>query len=311
MSIGRLKFDTTDANTIADSHTIGAYTLSSDGSLVTSGDGNSDDIANTFEGLDTRSFGFIYDSVGDNWDRLQGVNGAVKVFIDDGDFEVDVVINAEKAEDSAHVSGDIGNYVLGVRIDDLSVDNSALLAGTNGDYQGFFTNAKGEMYVKDSDVLAELQGGIDVSISNDTNYGVVGANTLRTAAQIGNATGAADFGAGNATAQTLRVTLADDDEIDVNDAALANTAIQHAQQAATAADTAESTVDSILADRKYLFLANEGNRKISIGGAGVTDADGFPIYPNMYLMLRAGAAVDVQWAAPATANSDLRTLELS
>lgn len=39
----------------------------------------------------------------------------------------------------------------------------------------------------------------------DTNYGVVGASTLRTAAQIGNAAGAADFDAGATGAQTLRV----------------------------------------------------------------------------------------------------------
>ncbi len=39
----------------------------------------------------------------------------------------------------------------------------------------------------------------------DTNYGVVGAETLRTAAQIGNATGPADFDAGATGAQTLRV----------------------------------------------------------------------------------------------------------
>ena len=38
----------------------------------------------------------------------------------------------------------------------------------------------------------------------DTNYGTVGASTLRTAAQIGNATGAADFNAGATGAQTLR-----------------------------------------------------------------------------------------------------------
>ena len=38
----------------------------------------------------------------------------------------------------------------------------------------------------------------------DTNFGVVGAHTLRTAAEIGNATGAANFGAGATGAQTLR-----------------------------------------------------------------------------------------------------------
>ena len=281
--------------------------------MVTSGDGSADNQANTFEGLDVRGFNYIYDSVGDNWDRLQGVNGAVKVYIDDGDFEVDVVINAEKAEDSAHNPGDIGNYVLAVRQDTLasSVD-------TDGDYGSFKINALGELYVKDTDALGKLTdietalgGTLDVNVTNasisvtqgtdpwiigdggnsitvdgsvdavqsgtwtvglseDKNYGVVGANTLRTAAQIGNATGAADFGAGNTSAQTLRAALADDTSLDVNDAALANTAIAHSQQAATADDTAESTVDIVLANRKYLYLANEGNKVIAVGGAGVT-----------------------------------------
>jgi hypothetical protein len=46
---------------------------------------------------------------------------------------------------------------------------------------------------------------VDSKTNNDTNYGTVGANTLRTAAQIGNATGAADFNYGAVGAQTLRV----------------------------------------------------------------------------------------------------------
>lgn len=46
-----------------------------------------------------------------------------------------------------------------------------------------------------------------ISIEEDKNYGVVGANTIRTASQIGNATGAAAFGSGADSAQTLRVTL--------------------------------------------------------------------------------------------------------
>ena len=55
-------------------------------------------------------------------------------------------------------------------------------------------------------------GQIDVGVtfSQDNDYGVVGANTLRTGAQIGNATGAADFGAGNVGAQVLRTTPAAD-----------------------------------------------------------------------------------------------------
>lgn len=53
-------------------------------------------------------------------------------------------------------------------------------------------------------------GGLHVSVDNlpttiNTNYGTVGASTIRTAAQIGNATGAADFNNGATGAQTLRV----------------------------------------------------------------------------------------------------------
>lgn len=51
-----------------------------------------------------------------------------------------------------------------------------------------------------------LSSDSTISIEEDKNYGVVGANTIRTAAQIGNATGAADFGSGADSAQTLRVT---------------------------------------------------------------------------------------------------------
>ncbi len=43
-----------------------------------------------------------------------------------------------------------------------------------------------------------------ITFPYDENYGAVGASTLRTAAQIGNATGAADFDVGAIGAQTLR-----------------------------------------------------------------------------------------------------------
>lgn len=43
------------------------------------------------------------------------------------------------------------------------------------------------------------------TFAGDTDYGAVGANTMRTAAQVGNATGAADFDFGAVGAQTLRI----------------------------------------------------------------------------------------------------------
>lgn len=62
-----------------------------------------------------------------------------------------------------------------------------------------------DVYVLEADpATGALPVSGSFSLANDTNYGVVGANTLRGAAQIGNATGAADFNFGTAGAQTLR-----------------------------------------------------------------------------------------------------------
>jgi len=79
-----------------------------------------------------------------------------------------------------------------------------------------FSQLMGGIYNLTPPVLADTQqaslqldssGRLLVSTitTDDHNYGVVGNNTLRTAAQIGNATGAADFNYGAVGAQTLRV----------------------------------------------------------------------------------------------------------
>jgi len=64
-------------------------------------------------------------------------------------------------------------------------------------------------------VPVSQSGTWTVGISNlpttvDTNYGAVGASTVRTASQIGNTTGGALFGAGTTTGQVLRVVLPTD-----------------------------------------------------------------------------------------------------
>ncbi len=70
-------------------------------------------------------------------------------------------------------------------------------------------NADNNLYLLEVDpATGALPVSGSFSLANDTNYGVVGANTLRTAAQIGNFLGAADWGVGNSTAQTLRAVLA-------------------------------------------------------------------------------------------------------
>ena len=74
--------------------------------------------------------------------------------------------------------------------------NSTPITLTNGQQSSLQLNSSGALIIAST----------PASLGYDTNYGAVGANTLRTASQIGNATGAADFGAGATDAQTLRVT---------------------------------------------------------------------------------------------------------
>ena len=117
-------------------------------------------------------------------------------------------------------------------------------------------------------------------------------------------------GTGNAigsTAGSLDVNVTN--SIDIDDG-LANTAIATAANALDAANTAEDLVASPLANRKYLFAYNNGNKVAYVGPSGVSAANGFPIYPGGILEMRAGAAVDIEWVA-ANTNQEMRTLELS
>jgi hypothetical protein len=67
--------------------------------------------------------------------------------------EITVDVGAEKLEDDPHASGDQGNYVLAVRSDSRPTNANT---SADGDYASFFVNANGELYVKDTDTLAQL-----------------------------------------------------------------------------------------------------------------------------------------------------------
>jgi hypothetical protein len=91
---------------------------------------------------------------------------------------------------------------------------------------------------------------------------------------------------------------------------LANTAIASASNQLDAANVAENVVASPLANRKYLFIRNNGNKTAYIGATGVTSSNGFPLPPGSVIELRAGAAIDIEWVSDNT-SQQLRTLELA
>ena len=164
----KLVFDATAAN---DADNVGAYLRSADGTLLTHttvGGKEALDV-NVANEVDIRDLNSATDSVTaiqgtspwvvsatdldirdlshtqDNIAIAQG--GNTMVVNADGSInvnaDIDVVNGAEKAEDAAHASGDVGQFVLAVRQDVLAPSTS-----TDGDYAAFKVNAQGALYVE-------------------------------------------------------------------------------------------------------------------------------------------------------------------
>lgn len=273
----RLIFDTTDAQTILDSDSVGAFLRASDGTLLTHTD--------------------------------VGGKKALDVRVAEG---INVEVDLDAADDSvaAWLSDGAGNA--------LSSTGGALHVSDGG---GSVTVDATDLDIRDlafaSDSVTAHQGGT-WTIDSITNPVAVTATDL----DIRDLDAATDSveswladGAGTALTSTLEggkqaldVYIAN--MISINDAALANTAIAHASNDLASANTAEDVVASPLANRKYLWVYNNDNQKIYIGGTGVSAATGFPLSPASVMELRAGAAIDIEWVS-AKANHNIRTLELS
>lgn len=158
-------------------------------------------------------------------------------------FDGDVAINAANLNMEVQLTAAGADHD-SVRIGDgtetlaISPDGGAQIAGSNNSVlrQGTGASVTGSLNVH--------VGGIEGSAFN------YGANTtaFRTAAQIGNATGVADFNAGNASAQTLRTVIATDQaaipvsqsgswSVDVASSALPTGAATEATLSTVAGDT--------------------------------------------------------------------------
>jgi len=333
----QLIFDVTDANTITDSDSVGAYVRSSDGTLITSTTdggaerldvntelGHSEDAAHVsgdtgVMALVVRSDagGSLVDTDGDYSALQVDATGALRV-----NATVNVDANSDYAEDSAHVSGDIGGFVLAVRQDTLASSVSA-----DGDYGSFKLDSVGSLYTRDSiaaGILTTIDadtGSIDSTLTALTkaedsvhvsgDQGIMGLAVRNdTLATLTSADG--DYAPLQVNAEgALYAYISGSDPLTVNDSALANTAIASASNTLDTANTAEDVVTAPLSNRKYLFLQNMDNRKIYIGATGVTTATGFPLSPGSLMEMRLGAAVDIEFVGSTGKTPEIRTLELS
>lgn len=241
-----------------------------------------------------------YVLAGDDGTAIGHVSDALKVNIASGSLS----LGAEHNEDDAHVSGDAGLQMLAVRQDTLAASVSA-----DGDYGSLKLDAVGSLYVKHSDDINIADGGNSITVDavdldiRSLDHTSGGAND---SVRLGDGTDliTSTLEGGK---QALDVYVAND--IDVDDG-IADTAIENTATAVST--TAVNVVSSALANRKYLALANEGNKTLYFGKTGVTTANGYPMRSRNQQIWRIGPSVTPQIIGGTGASSeDLRVMELS
>ena len=111
--------------------------------------------------LDIRNLDYSQDNV-----AIKGSTGNQLVVNADGSINANVDVSvsngSDKAEDAAHVSGDIGTYILSVREDVLSASTSA-----SGDYQSLKTDKLGRAYINDSNQSAAFSAVVVAATATD------------------------------------------------------------------------------------------------------------------------------------------------
>lgn len=293
ITVSATDLDIRDLSHTQDSVKVGDGTdflaVNADGSINITDNGGSLTVDAT--NLDIRDLTAASDSVQANLfdgagNAISSTAGALNVNVASG--SITVVESDVYAEDSAHTSGDEGGFVLAVRQDTLASSTSA-----DGDYAAFKVNQKGELYVKDSDVLAQLISGVTVTA---TDFDIRDLSHTQDSVKIGDGT---DFLAVNADGSINVVT---------GDAELANTAVLAASSSVTT--TSAAVLASQLSDRKYLTVYNNGSKMVYVGQSGVSTSNGFPLPPGSLLEMRLGPAVSLHAVAQA-GTQDVRSLQLS
>ena len=174
---------------LADSSQIGANNLDGYGIQI-----GSTVISGTNTSLD------VYASLGDGYgNKLASTGGALSVSL-----TYDTNFGAVGAS-TLRTAAELGNTTGAIDYNRGASSAQTIRTATNN-YDGYGTAISSTVVSGKTGLDVNIIDPITASFTNDTNYGTVGANTLRTASQVGNATGAADFNRGVTGAQTLRVT---------------------------------------------------------------------------------------------------------
>jgi hypothetical protein len=300
MALHKLVFDATDANTQAASANVGAYLRASDGTLITHTGGALDvNIATSDISIDVE-----LDQANDTVAVGDGTNlisltasGEVKIVdngnsitVDSTDFDIrDLAF----ATDSVDVSGS-----------EVSLDSATLAALENITVSATDLDIRDLAFATDSVDVS----GSEVSLDSATLAALENITVSATDLDIRDLTHASDSVKVGDGTDFLAVNA--DGSINVNSTAASPAALSTVAE--TVGTSAAAIVDGgdELANRKKLFMYNNGNRQMYIGATGVTTSTGFPIPPGSILEIESGAAMDV-FAIADAAGQNMRTLQLA
>lgn len=337
-----LIFDTTDATTMADTDSVGAYLRDAAGNLLTS------QLSGAQQALDV---GINVAGVQIDPRQIRALTSADVVTVDQGTspWVVSGTVAVTQST-SPWITSDLAD---GSSTGGTAGTKSALAGGiyntvppvlTNGQQVGLQTDVNGNLKV---DLVTPVTVNTDINgiyngVTNPipSNVGLIASSraapglanqtlqltggALTTTALSGSNIVAEDvnsFGmiyngttwdAMTGTGGSLNVNVTGSTgTVTVSDAALANTSIANASNTLAVAGTAQAAVASALTGRKYLYLYNTANTTVYLGASGVTAANGFPLSPGSYMELRAGAAVSPFFVGQASKTPSLASLELS
>jgi hypothetical protein len=311
ISKDKLFFDPTDADTIKDSDSVGAFVRDAAGNLITSTlnqltkqslDVNvTNGIAVDLDGIYNLSTNPTPDNVG-----IIAFSRAVTPGLAEQGF------TPTGAALGAILAADISK----VHALDVNAFNMAL--GSTGDMEQIKSHSNAmDVY------LAGQAADIDVNLTNatiavtqSTSPWVVSATNLdiRDLTHVSDSVRLGD-GTSFFTSTSENSKLALDVHLtnssitaSVNDAALANTAI--AAAAVSLSGTALALPSSALAARKYLFVQNLGSRAMYVGPSGVSASSGLRLAPNAVGEFRIGPSISLYGISDGTAQ-DTRVLEIA
>jgi hypothetical protein len=190
------------------------------------------------------------------------------------DGEIQIVGQDATGNQVNYVSADINGNLLVKDYSDGPVTPGTVAAVSSLIGGQFNTTLPTLTNTQQSAIQLDSIGRVIVLSSNfplvvDTNYGTVGASTLRTAAEIGNATGAASFNYGAVSAQTLRTASQIGNATGAADFNAGATTAQTLRTTSNISDGAGTALTSTLIGAKQsLDVSAQGNVASGVADAG-------------------------------------------